>query len=67
MADKLSHGQLGIVVLADHNEVVPRNIAEKIQAISDKLFIILNKPAAGIGPDPDDPYAAFKVPDDLMW
>jgi len=67
MADKLSHGQLGIVVLADRSEVIPRSIAEKIQAINDKLFIILNAPSAGIDPDPDDPYAAFKVPDDLMW
>jgi len=67
MADKLSHGQLGIVVLADRSEVIPRNIAEKIQAINNKLFIILNTPVAGTDPDPDDPYAAFKVPDDLMW
>lgn len=67
MADKLSHGQLGIVVLADRSEVIPRGIVEKIQTISDKLLIILNAPQAGADPDPDDPYAAYKVPDDLMW
>jgi uncharacterized protein len=67
MADKLSHGHLGIVVLADRNEVIPRSIVEKIQSISDKLFISLNAPSAGTDPDPDDPYAAYQVPDDLMW
>jgi uncharacterized protein len=67
MADRLSHGQLAIVVLADRSEVIPRSIAEKIQAISNKLFISLNAPPSGTDLDPDDPYAAFKVPDDLMW
>lgn len=67
MADKLSRGQLGIVVLADRSEVIPRTVAEKIRAINDKLFISLNAPEAGTDPDPDDPYAAYKVPDDLMW
>jgi uncharacterized protein YaiL (DUF2058 family) len=67
MADKLSHGQLGIVVLADRSEVIPRSVAEKIQSVSDKMFISLNAPPAGAAPDPDDPYAAYKIPDDLMW
>lgn len=65
MADRLSHGQLGIVVLADRSEVIPRSVAEKIQAIDEKMFISLNAPPAE--PDPDDPYAAYKIPDDLMW
>ncbi|MBU1568507.1 MAG: DUF2058 domain-containing protein [Proteobacteria bacterium] len=67
MADKLSHGQLGIVVLADKSEVIPRSIVEKIQAINNKLFVSLNAPQSKTDPDPEDPYAAFKVPDDLMW
>ncbi|MFH0780661.1 MAG: DUF2058 domain-containing protein [Pseudomonadota bacterium] len=66
MADQLSRGQLAIVVLADRSEVIPRNIAEKIKSISDKMFIILNAPV-DTNPDADDPYAAYKVPDDLMW
>ncbi len=67
MADKLSYGQLGIVVLADRSEVIPRSIAEKIGSIDSKLFISLNAPPAGTEADPDDPYAEYKVPDDLMW
>lgn len=65
-ADKLSDGRLGIIAQADKFEVIPRNIAEKIRAINDTLFIALNAPA-GNDPDPDDPYAEYKIPDDLMW
>jgi uncharacterized protein len=67
VADRLSNGHLGIVVLGDRCEVIPRAIAEKIQAINDTLYIILNAPPAGAEQDPDDPYAAYKIPDDLMW
>ncbi len=65
-ADKLSDGRLGIIRLADKFEVIPRNIAEKVRSINDTLFIVLNAPA-GNDPDPDDPYAEYKIPDDLMW
>ncbi len=67
IADKLSHGQLGIVVLADRSEIIPRAVAEKIQSIDTTLFISLNAKSAEKAVDPDDPYAAFQVPDDLMW
>lgn len=67
IADRLSHGQLGIIVLADRSEVIPRSIAEKIQDIDSSLFISLNTPSSAGEADPDDPYAAYKVPDDLMW
>ena len=67
IADRLSHGQLAIVVFADCSEVIPRSIAEKIQLINNKLFISMNAPVAGTESDPDDPYAAYKIPDDLMW
>ena len=67
MADQLSRGQLAIVALAGRYEVLPRNIVEKIQSIDSKIFISLNKSESGMEPDPDDPYAAFKVPDDLVW
>jgi len=66
-ADKLSHGHLGIVVLADRSEIIPRTVAEKIQSIDATLFISLNAKSAEKAVDPDDPYAAFQVPDDLMW
>ena len=67
MADKLSDGRLGIINLVDQFEVIPRSIAEKIQSINDSLFISLNAPTAAEASDPDDPYAEYKIPDDLMW
>jgi len=67
MADQLSNGNLGIVGLADKYEVVPRSVAEKIKAINAKVFVNLNSKVAGTGSDPDDPYAEYQVPDDLVW
>jgi uncharacterized protein len=67
VADKLSNGRLGIVGFADQYEVLPRNILEKIQAISDRVFVTVNTPSSKEGLDPEDPYAGFEVPDDLVW
>lgn len=67
MADLLSRGSLGIVRITDQYEVVPRNVAEKIQEINPKIFVSLATKTAENEPDPDDPYADYKVPDDLMW
>lgn len=67
IADKLSDGRLGIVGLADQFEVLPRSIVEKIQSVSDRVFVNINVASAQKGSDPEDPYAGFEVPDDLMW
>lgn len=67
VADQLSDGRLGIVSFTDRYEVLPRAILEKIQAISDRFFVTINSPSSKEGLDPEDPYAGFEVPDDLMW
>ncbi len=67
VADKLSDGRLGIVGLSGRYEVVPRTIIEKIQSISDQVFVNINAASSPKDSDPDDPYAGFEVPDDLMW
>ncbi len=67
IADQLSDGRLGIVELAEQYEVVPRAIIEKIQSISDRNFIAVNSPSTNKEVDPDDPYAGYEVPDDLVW
>lgn len=67
MADKLSDGRLGIVVLADQYEVLPRAVIEKICSISDRVFVNINSASEKENVDPEDPYAGFEVPDDLMW
>ncbi|MGB3209743.1 MAG: DUF2058 domain-containing protein [Desulforhopalus sp.] len=67
IADKLSDGRLGIVGLSDQFDVLPRSIIEKIQAVSDRVFININVASSKEGTDPEDPYAGFEVPDDLVW
>ncbi|SDO74595.1 DUF2058 domain-containing protein [Desulforhopalus singaporensis] len=67
-ADMLSSGQLGIVELGEQFEVIPKAVAEKIRANSNAVFIHLTTAApTPEASDPDDPYADYKVPDDLMW
>ena len=62
---QLSRGQVAIVKLSNHYKFVPAGIAEKISLKDDTCIIVYNK--SDTRDDPDDPYANFKVPDDLMW
>ncbi|WP_437882977.1 DUF2058 domain-containing protein [Pseudomonas sp. LRF_L74] len=65
MRDKLSRGSLAIVRHAGGYEVIPRDAALKIQERDAHRVVLLNTPTEA--PDEDDPYAAYQVPDDLMW
>jgi uncharacterized protein YaiL (DUF2058 family) len=58
-------GRLVIVCLGGATELVPRVIADKIAERDPSLVVRVNKTSAAI--DEDDPYAAFQIPDDLMW
>jgi|SRR5690606_34686100 len=62
---QLAAGQLVIVRQGDATELVPRIVADKI-AERDPSMVVRVKQAA-VAPDEDDPYADYKVPDDLMW
>ncbi|WP_185268539.1 DUF2058 domain-containing protein [Halopseudomonas xiamenensis] len=64
--DKLSRGKLGIVRLSGHFELIPLDVAEKVAERAPHWPVIIAKVAAE-QPAEDDPYADFKVPDDLMW
>jgi uncharacterized protein len=66
-AQGLGDGRLGIVGLEERFEVVPREIAVKIRELGEQTPVVLNSPAATGEADPDDPYAAYTVPDDLIW
>jgi uncharacterized protein YaiL (DUF2058 family) len=44
---------------------VPRVIADKIAERDASLVVRVNKASTAI--EEDDPYAAFQIPDDLMW
>ncbi|MES2296128.1 MAG: DUF2058 domain-containing protein [Pseudomonadota bacterium] len=61
----LMAGRLVIVRLGENTELVPRVIADKIAERDASLVVRVNKSSAA--PEEDDPYAAFKIPDDLMW
>jgi uncharacterized protein YaiL (DUF2058 family) len=61
----LMAGRLVIVCLGGATELVPKVIADKIAERDASLVVRVNKASAEI--DADDPYAAFQIPDDLMW
>jgi uncharacterized protein YaiL (DUF2058 family) len=63
--EHLVAGRLVIVRLGENTELVPRVIADKIAERDAGLVVRVNKPSTEV--DPDDPYAAFQIPDDLMW
>ncbi len=63
--ETLTKGQLSIVALGERHYLVPNEVADRVRTLAPAACIHLleNKPpAAG-----DDPYAAYPVPDDLVW
>ncbi|MGV8899592.1 MAG: DUF2058 domain-containing protein [Burkholderiaceae bacterium] len=58
-------GRLVIVCQGSATELVPRIIADKIAERDASLVVLVKKTSTKI--DADDPYAAFQIPDDLMW
>jgi uncharacterized protein YaiL (DUF2058 family) len=62
---KLARGLLAIARLDDGYEVIPSVVAEKIMQ-RDESCIVSNA-ATQLESGEDDPYADYKVPDDLMW
>jgi len=65
MRDKLSSGSLAIVRHGGGYEVIPREAALKIQERDPRRIVQLNVQTEA--PDAGDPYAAYQIPDDLMW
>jgi uncharacterized protein YaiL (DUF2058 family)/phosphoribosyl-ATP pyrophosphohydrolase len=65
MRSKLSNGALAIVSFGGGYEVIPREAAVKIQERDPHRILLLNTHVEEA--DEDDPYAAYKIPDDLMW
>jgi hypothetical protein len=62
---RLVVGSLAIVRQDAFYEVVPAEIAERVRARDPSLVLVHNQPSAES--DTDDPYADYKVPDDLVW
>lgn len=69
---QLISGRLAIARLVSDNDgeskyaIIPASVADKI-AQRDASSIVLNSALSAEEQDEDDPYADFKVPDDLMW
>ncbi|WP_145494680.1 DUF2058 domain-containing protein [Yersinia massiliensis] len=69
---QLINGRLAIARLAINNSgeseyaIIPASVADKI-AQRDASSIVLNSALSQEEQDEEDPYADFKVPDDLMW
>jgi uncharacterized protein YaiL (DUF2058 family) len=61
----LMAGRLVIVCQGGATDLVPRVIAEKIAERDASMVVRVNKASTEV--DADDPYAAFQIPDDLMW
>ena len=63
--EHLVAGRLVIVCLDGAVELVPRVIADKIAERDPGLVVRVTKSSTEV--EEDDPYAAYKIPDDLMW
>ncbi len=69
---QLINGRLAIARLVIDNKgesqyaIIPASVAEKI-AQRDASSIVLHSALSQEAQDEEDPYADFKVPDDLMW
>lgn len=65
----LALGSVALVSQAETVAIVPAGVARKILARDEERVVLLNDSedvADDVGNE-DDPYAEFKVPDDLMW
>ncbi len=62
----LSAGKLTIVKFGEGYELVPKPVAEKIKQRDAKCIISHDDIVESVE-DEDDPYADYKIPDDLIW
>lgn len=65
MKQKIIQGKLGIARIEGRYELVPINIAEKIQLRNAKRIVLFSDEKQTV--DDNDPYAEHQIPDDLMW
>lgn len=68
LQDQLAYGVIALVKLGEGYELVPKQIAEKIMQRDVACVLVLNTGSTdNQAVEADDPYADFKIPDDLMW
>lgn len=66
LRDQISRGKAAIVKLDGRYEVVPSEIADKIRTRNENCVVYQAEPGKN-DQNTDDPYAGYKVPDDLIW
>ncbi len=64
LQNQLIRGQLAIAILEESHRLIPDKMAEKIESRLPEMVIRIEPEEE---PDEDDPYADYKIPDDLMW
>ncbi|MDO9105676.1 MAG: DUF2058 domain-containing protein [Methylovulum sp.] len=67
MRKQLIDGRMAIVKLGQGYEIVPADVAEKISSRDAASVIVHNEHINGVEDKKDDPYAAYQIPDDLIW
>ncbi len=65
MKQQIIAGRLSIARIEGRYELVPLAIAEKILQRNEKRIVIIGEELQPV--DENDPYADYKVPDDLTW
>ena len=67
--DLISRGRIAIAKLEQTYHLIPVEAAKKINERDSRSIVLLNDPLTQKqGKDiEDDPYADYKIPDDLMW
>lgn len=64
--DELIRGRLAIIKMKENFTLVPASVAEKIAQREPSCVILCNTYQEEVS-DTEDPYADYRVPDDLMW
>lgn len=63
---ELSRGRIAIARLEGRYELIPAAAARKIMQRDSSAILLLNTGEPAVVGE-DDPYAAYQIPDDLMW
>lgn len=66
LRDQISKGRMAVVKGEQRYEIVAAEVAEKIRSRQAECVLVFNEANTQMEAD-EDPYAAFQVPDDLMW
>lgn len=64
---RIARGELAIVSDGERVEIVPAKVARRLRGIDPAAILVLNSGDERRDAADDDPYAAYRVPDDLMW